>query len=80
MNQSITPASSAERTVITRPERAFAGHDLLSEKEVAAVLGMASATLRNWRSRGDGPSFVKFGRLVRYRWAAVEAFMAEGVR
>jgi predicted DNA-binding transcriptional regulator AlpA len=76
MNFNTTSPSPADRRSITRPERAFAAHDFLSEKEVAAVLGIASGTLRNHRSLGTGPRFVKFGRLVRYRWFDVESFIA----
>lgn len=32
----------------------------------AAIIGMAPKTLENMRSRGDGPPFLKLGRVVRY--------------
>lgn len=76
MTQSATPASSADCSTATRPERAYAPHDFLSEKELAAAVGIASASLRNARNRGEGPRFVKFGRLVRYKWEDVEAYIA----
>lgn len=51
--------------------------DLLSEKEAAEILGCGFRTLRNWRAKRDGPRFVKIGqRLVRYRRADLEAFIA----
>ena len=51
--------------------------DLLSEKEAAEVLGCGFRTLRNWRAKRGGPRFVKVGqRLVRYRRADLEAFIA----
>lgn len=65
-----------QSTTTTRPERAFAPHDLLSEKELAAAVGVAAPTLRNLRCRGLGPRYVKFGRLIRYRWSDVEAYIA----
>lgn len=34
-------------------------NDLLTEKEVADELHTGIATLRKWRSHGDGPRFVK---------------------
>lgn len=38
-----------------------------TEKEVAALLRVGVKTLRNWRSRGEGPRFRKIGkRCVRY--------------
>ncbi len=51
--------------------------DLLSEKEAAELLGCGFRTLRNWRAKRGGPRFVKVGqRLVRYRRADLEAFIA----
>jgi hypothetical protein len=46
----------------------------LTEGEVATRLGISPKTLRNWRSRKEGPEFIKFGRLVRYRLIDVIAF------
>jgi predicted DNA-binding transcriptional regulator AlpA len=40
---------------------------LLTEDDAGKLLGLAPATLRNMRSKGCGPSFVKVGSLVRYR-------------
>ena len=80
MTQSTTAASPADRTTTARPELAFAPHDLLSEKELAAAVGAATATLRNMRSRGEGPRFIKFGRLVRYRWSDVETYIAASTK
>ncbi len=51
--------------------------DLLDEKEAAALLALRVSTLRNWRALRKGPRFVKVGqRLVRYRRADLEAFIA----
>ena len=44
--------------------------------EVAEVLGIPEKTLREWRSRGIGPEYLKVGRYVRYRWSAVNAWLA----
>ena len=54
--------------------------DLIDEKETAAILAVATTTLRNWRSLRQGPPFLKVGRrLVRYRRSDVAAFlMAQG--
>ncbi len=53
------------------------GHgDLLGEREVAAILGASVKTLRNWRSRRQGPRFRKIGaRMVRYTRADLLAFI-----
>ena len=48
---------------------------LLKEAEVAALFQLQPATLRNWRYRGEGPSFIKCGSHVRYDRASVEAFI-----
>lgn len=39
---------------------------LINEKEAAAQCGLAVRTLQNWRTRGEGPTFYKMGRAVRY--------------
>ena len=38
---------------------------LHNEAEAAKMLGQSGATLRNWRSKGIGPAFVKIGGSVR---------------
>jgi len=48
---------------------------LLSVKELALYLGKPVATLYAWRYRGDGPSAIKVGRSLRYRWSDVEAWL-----
>lgn len=61
------------------PETMLAPSDLLDEKEAAAIYVMTVSTLRNWRSKGEGPRFLKVGkRAVRYRRADLEAFIAAG--
>lgn len=35
---------------------------------------VTTGTLANWRSKGQGPAFQKFGSRVRYTLAAVEAY------
>jgi len=37
-------------------------------------------TLRNWRVRGEGPKFLKIGRLVRYRLSDVLAWEEASLR
>lgn len=51
--------------------------DLLDEREAAAYLSKPMGTLRQWRSRGLGPSYVKLGMSIRYRRADLERFIAE---
>jgi hypothetical protein len=45
---------------------------LATPEEVAAFLRTTKAKLANDRYRGVGPRFVKHGRRVLYRWAAVQ--------
>jgi excisionase family DNA binding protein len=53
---------------------------LLTEKEVATLLRVAPSTLRNARSTGKGAlaalPYIRIGRLVRYREADVQKFLA----
>lgn len=49
--------------------------NLLTPTEVAERLGISTTTLSTWRStKRYALSYVKVGRLVRYRRADVEAF------
>jgi hypothetical protein len=47
---------------------------ILNEKEAAEQLGLAVATLRTWRCREKGPSFLKMGGAVRYDSLEIERF------
>ncbi|MGN6219521.1 MAG: helix-turn-helix transcriptional regulator [Microbacterium sp.] len=51
---------------------------LLSPREAAELIGLAPSTLANWRSseRPGAPTYVKLGRLVKYRRADVEDWIA----
>jgi predicted DNA-binding transcriptional regulator AlpA len=44
---------------------------LVNENELAAMLGVAVSTLQTWRSNREGPAFVRAGRSVLYRTAAI---------
>lgn len=53
--------------------------DLLTDREVSALLGISTVTLCNWRATGKGPRYRKIGqRAVRYLRADVEAFIEAG--
>lgn len=47
-------------------------HKLLSRDEVATVYGIAKRFLEIAACKGDGPVFVKVGRLTRYRMQDIE--------
>jgi predicted DNA-binding transcriptional regulator AlpA len=50
---------------------------LLTEKDVAATLGLKPATLRNWRVKGEGPRFLRLSRrAIRYSRADVGEWVA----
>jgi predicted DNA-binding transcriptional regulator AlpA len=51
-------------------------HQLLTETQVAEKLGIKPATLRNWRWKGEGPTWTRIGRrMVRYAPDAIDSFM-----
>lgn len=51
--------------------------NLLKPRDVAARLGVSTATLATWRcTKRYALTYIKVGRLVRYRLADVEAFEA----
>ncbi len=62
-------ATTTERGQMSDTTRA------LTEREVAALLGLSVATLRAWRHRGKGPRFLRLGRSVRYLPADVADFV-----
>lgn len=49
---------------------------LLTEDQQAKRWGIAPKTLSNQRWRGDGPPFIKIGRLVRYDSDVTDAWLA----
>ncbi|MCY1705855.1 MULTISPECIES: helix-turn-helix domain-containing protein [Pannonibacter] len=57
-------------------EQRFDPEALLTEREAADFLKISHRALQAWRVRGAGPAFVKVGRLVRYRRAALLDFTA----
>jgi len=48
---------------------------LMTLNEIADLLGIPVATLYRWRHRGEGPPGYRIGRQVRFRRAAVEAWI-----
>ena len=54
---------------------------LLSQKEVAQLIGQSVRNLERLRIDGGGPVYIKLGgRCVRYRETDVEAWIASRVR
>ena len=56
------------------------GIQLLDEHEVSRRLSVSVNTLRYWRASGEGPNYVKLGRLVRYDAGALEKFLLRNLR
>ena len=51
---------------------------LLTEGEVANVIGVRPKTLQKWRAAGEGPPHIKVGkRLIKYRPGDVAIWMQE---
>jgi hypothetical protein len=48
---------------------------LFNEVQSAKMLGCSVALMRKWRLFSDGPSYVKIGRLVRYRLEDLNTFL-----
>jgi hypothetical protein len=61
-------------------QRQMTDIQLLDEQEVSRRLSVSVNTLRYWRSSGDGPNYVKLGRLVRYDAVALEKFILRNLR
>ncbi len=51
--------------------------DRLNNEEAAQYLGLKAATLNKWRVYGEGPPFIKVGRLVRYRRTDLDAYLSD---
>lgn len=46
----------------------------MSTKEAARLLSVSHRTLEDWRLKGQGPRFRRWGRMVRYRLSDLNAF------
>ncbi len=53
---------------------------LYRTEEAAARLSVKPATLEAWRTRGEGPEFVKLGKAVRYSAEAIERYVKSRTR
>lgn len=49
---------------------------LLTPIEAAAILKVKTNTLARWRVDGEGPSFIRVGRSVRYSAREITRFIA----
>lgn len=53
---------------------------LLKPEDLAGRYGLSTRTLANWRSRGEGPSFVKINGRVRYEQREIDAYEKNPVK
>jgi hypothetical protein len=49
---------------------------LWSPRDTSELLGVSTGTLRSWRERGDGPEWLRVGKLIKYAPGDVEAWLA----
>jgi hypothetical protein len=54
----------------------LAGRGLQTEDRAARFLCVAPGTLKQWRTKGRGPAWVKIGKNVFYRETDLDAFIA----
>jgi excisionase family DNA binding protein len=52
---------------------------LLTTRQVAELLQISEGCVRNWRSEQYGPPFVRVGRMIRYKTADVEEWLAREI-
>ena len=52
---------------------------MLSQTEVAKIFKVSVKTLEYWRCRGEGPRYIKIGKLVRYQLADLKEYMRGSV-
>jgi len=50
---------------------------VISELELSLMLEVAERTLRDWRKTGEGPQFIRVGRLTYYLMADVHIWMLD---
>ena len=78
MTGSLLMPASNENDIATLVTAGFG--ELLDEASLASQLRVSRSTLQSWRYSGRGPRWIKLGRLIRYRLADVDAFLAANTR
>jgi len=64
-----------QRKTPREPAPTRADVELLTPEQVSELLNVDTNTLTAWRSRHEGPSYVKLGRLVRYHLKDLHAWL-----
>src|SRR5579883_486964 len=66
----------SQRTIpMSTHTRATLQEQILTPEDVSKLLGVAEATLADWRSQRHGPAYVKAGRKVIYLLRDLESWM-----
>jgi predicted DNA-binding transcriptional regulator AlpA len=71
----IAPADSV-KSPATQPARSADIEPLLDDHDLEQITGRARSTWQKSRLTGEGPPFIRLGRLVRYRRGDFERWLA----
>lgn len=71
-NQIIQLVREGIRQAINPTPRA---EELLDDSQSAKILSLAKGTLAVWRTQGKGPTYVKIGANVRYKYSELQRFI-----
>lgn len=77
VDESKAPGGAADLAEAQGIIKARGADALLTTRHVAALLNKAVATVRDWRTRGIGPRYIRRGTCV-YRWSDVQSWLADG--
>jgi hypothetical protein len=72
------PTSAATLSSVESPE--IPQEELIDEQTLSERLNVKPRTLQGWRLRGEGPPYIKVGRLVRYRPVDIQRYLNEQTR
>ena len=72
-------ASETVQTVVNNPHTVSKPR-LIDTVQLAEYLGNEVNTCEGWRLKGIGPSFIKVGRLVRYKTQTVDLWIESQTR
>ena len=72
-------ASETVQTVVNNPHTVSKPR-LIDTVQLAEYLGNEVNTCEGWRLKGIGPSFIKVGRLVRYKTQTVDLWLESQTR
>ena len=61
----------------TKDNQCLKPENLLTTGEAARELDLATGTLQNWRSSGQGPAYIKHRRSVYYLQSEIERYKSE---